>query len=180
MARLFSTITDTTNAYFKKTTHVTPLKYAIELAALGVFGRNQYMGGSAEGWSLDLTSAGDLDLQPVSLRFLVDNTNSQITNSASVVVRVRYYLRVSSAVVSLTPKILKSTDDSSYSAATISGQAACTGTATNFSGTNQKQTVLLTLDAGLRYYRPQVTVGGAPATGLEGWAYALFDCYCAV
>ena len=36
MSRLFSTISDTA-PYFEKTTHVTPIKDAIELAALGVF-----------------------------------------------------------------------------------------------------------------------------------------------
>lgn len=179
MARLFSTISDTAT-YFKKATHVTPLNYAIELFALGSFGRNQYLGGNQSGLdSLDCTTAGDQDLKPASLRFKIDNSNSQITNSASVVVQVRFYLRVSDAGVSLTPKILKSTDDATYTAASYTGALACTGTATDFSGTNQKQTLTLTLDAGVRYYRPQVTVG-AGGTGIEGWAYALLDVYCAV
>ncbi len=180
MSRLFSTISDAA-AYFKKTTHVTPVKYAIELAALGAFARNQYMGGHDDDpVGIDCQSTGDKDLHPVSLPFLIDNTSSQISGSASIVVQVRFSLRVSDASISLTPKILKSTDGLTWSAATYSGASAATGTATDFSGTNQKQTLSLTLDAAVRYYKAQVTVAGSVATGFMGWASALFDCYCNV
>lgn len=162
--------------HLKATTHLIPWQYDIELAGLGSFCRGEYAGGS---WTraIDASAAGDVDLID-AVPFTVDNTNSQLSGATNLICRVTYYVRVSDAAVSLTPKILYgATFAALTTAATISGQAACTATAGDYSGTNAIQTVVFTLPAGVKYFKASLTIGGTPAAGLYAYAYAVRDLY---
>lgn len=162
----------TSGSDLTKSVHWDPLTDTINLIMLGVLGRNIFAGGSQDFW-LDASSAGDFDL-PSWLPIEVDNLNSQISGSTNIVVQFRYFLRVSSASISATPKIF---DITANAAATISGAAACSATAEDFSGANQQQTISLTLPAAKHVYKTRVTVAGAPTAGMRVWGLAMYDCY---
>lgn len=153
-----------------------PLQYNIELCALGSFCRGMYAGGD---WAdaIDCSAAGDVDLIR-AVPFTVDNTNSQLSGATNLICQMTYYVRVSDAAVSVTPKIFYgATFAALTTAATISGQAACTATTTDYSGTNSIQTVVFTLPAGVKYFKAALTIGGTPAAGLYAYAYAVRDLY---
>jgi hypothetical protein len=73
-------------------------------------------------------------------------------------------VRTNNPAVSITPKIRNVTDSSDAGVG-----AACTATAVDYSGTNQKQTIALTIPTGVKKYRLQFTLG-ANAQVCETWA----------
>lgn len=78
------------------------------------------------------------------------------TKYAGLTVRARVEVRTANAATSVTPKIRNMT------AGTDAGTGvSSTGTAADYSGTNQKQSITVTLAAGLNKYRLQVTGGNA-------------------
>lgn len=166
---------------FKLTPHVQPLKDDLDLLMLGVLGRNMFCGGS-DSIGIPAESTGDVNLEgwiPIS----IDNTSGQLTsfsdaNGATLVVRMRFLVRVSNAGITVTPKIVYGTTIAGLSSvATISGQAACNATSDLYTGTNQYQTVLVTLPSGAYLLKPLLTIGGTPASGYQVWGKATYDCF---
>lgn len=160
----------------------TPLKTLTDLLALGVFQRNVYVGGGQEVGQAALT-AGTFDVRPW-IPLGIDNRNtSQIstflnTNGGTLVVQWRFLVRVSDASINVTPVIYNITAAGN---AAISGEAACSATAEDYSGSNQQQTITLTLPSNaLNYFRPKITLAGSPGTGspgLEWWATVAADLF---
>jgi len=168
---------------FKMTLGYTPLRDSLDIALAASFQKNLYVGGSDQ-VALDAVSAGDMTLLDF-VPWLVDNTSGQLTgftdaHSATLVVQVRFMLRVSGAIT-LTPKVFYGSSMTAITTvATISGEAACSATNTDYSGSNQIQTIALTLPTGEKYFKAAVTVGGSPTSGspaTEAWARAYFDLY---
>lgn len=124
----------------------------MDLLGLGVFARNLYGGGSevvgfgvgaGTGW---LTA---LDC----LEFEIDNTGTQVSASANLIAQVRVSVRVENAGITVTPRIYNITDST---VPTQSGAVACSAILTDFSGTNQKQTISLTIPTGKKKFVVQV------------------------
>jgi hypothetical protein len=170
---------------FKLTAHYKPLRDSVD-SFLGAFWtRNLYVGGS-ENVGLPGTATGDVTLWEY-VPWMVDNTGSQITgftdspptgSPATLVVQVRFLVRVSNAAINVTPKIWHSTTmGGSPTAATISGTAACAATNADYSGTDQIQTVALTLPTSLKYFKAGLTIAGTPDPSYQVWGRAYFDCY---
>lgn len=78
--------------------------------------------------------------------------------------QARVEVRTSNPSISITPKIRNITDSTDAGTG-----AACTATAADFSGTNQKQTIALTIPTGVKKYRLQYTLG-ANGQLCETWA----------
>lgn len=78
------------------------------------------------------------------------------TKYAGLTVRARVEVRTANAATSVTPRVQNMT-----TAATAGTGVSSTATNADYSGTNQKQTITLTLAAGLNTYRLQVTGGNA-------------------
>lgn len=166
---------------FKLTPHVQPIKDDLDLLMLGVMGRNMFCGGS-DTLGIPAESTGDVNLEgwvPIS----VDNTSNQLSsftdaNGATLVVRMRYLVRVSNVGITVTPKIVYGTTIAGLSSVvTISGQAACFATSDLYTGTNQYQTVLITLPSGANLLKAVLTIGGTPAAGYQVWGKAVYDCF---
>jgi hypothetical protein len=83
------------------------------------------------------------------------------TNQAGMTFQARVEVRTSGSGFAITPKIRNVTD--SVDAGTGS---SCTATAQDYSGTNQKQTIALTIASGVKKYRLQYTLG---ALGGSTW-----------
>lgn len=166
---------------FKLTPHVQPLKDDLDILMLGVLGRNMFCGGS-DTVGVPAIATGDVNLEswiPIS----VDNTANQLTsfsdsNGAALIVRMRFLVRVSNAGISVTPKIVYgSTITTITSVATISGQTACNATNDDYTGTDQYQTVLITLPTGVNLFKPLLTISGTPVSTYQVWGKAVYDCY---
>ncbi len=169
------------NQFLTRTLHWAPLLDDLDLFMLGIVGRNQYAGGS-DTIGIAAESTGDVDLwNPQRLK--VDNSNSQISNFTDanggvLVVQLRFDVRVSNSAISVTPKVqYGSTIATMTSVASLSGQAACSATNTDSTGTNQYQEVAITLPPGVNFLRPLLTVSGTPAVGYQVWGRVLFDCF---
>lgn len=143
--------------------------------------RNIVVGGSDQS-GIDASSAGDKDIlnwMPVE----TDNTSSQLSgfsdaNGATLVARFRYMLRVSNVAINITPKILYGTTWPTFgTTATISGQAACAANDADYSGSNQYQSVLITLPSGVKLWKPVITVAGTPAGGYLAYVRVMFDLF---
>ncbi len=149
--------------YPTETTHWQPLKDALDMLPLGLFGRNIYGGGSeVAGFAV---GAGTGWLTAVDcLEFEIDNSNNQISGSANLVCQVRVCVRVENAAITVTPRIYNLTD---ASAPTQSGAVACSATSADFSGSNQRQTIALTLPNGKKKFVVQVQKS---ADTYEVWA----------
>jgi hypothetical protein len=166
---------------FKLTTGFQRLKEQIDLLLAGAVQRNVYAGGS-KSIGLSATATGDLRLSPV-LPIEIDNTVDQISdftdaNGATLVVRFRFAVRVSNAAITVTPKVWQGDTEGAITvAATISGTAACSATNSDYSGTDQLQTITLTLPTAAKFYECGVTIGGTPASGYEVWAQAMCDVF---
>jgi len=157
----------------------TPLKTLTDLLALGVFQRNIWVGGGQnEGYSGEVT--GTFDVEPW-IPFGIDNRNtSQIstflnTNGGTLVCQWRFLVRVSNAAINVTPVIY---NISATANATISGQAACSATSDAYSGTDQQQTIVLTIPSNaLNFFRPKITLAGTVAAGYQYWVTAVADLF---
>jgi len=166
---------------FKLTPHVQPLKDDLDLFMAGILCRNVFVGGS-DSLGIPAESTGDVNLEnwlPIS----IDNTLNQLSafsdsNGGVLVCQMRFLVRVSNAGITVTPKIVYGTSIGGLSSvATISGAAACLATASDYSGTDQYQTVTLTLPSGANLLKPLLTIGGTPAAGYQVWGKVLYDCY---
>lgn len=160
----------------KESNFMTPVKYNLELLTAGIIGMNRPAGGSEV--ELGGSVAGTYDLRPM-MTIGVDNRNNQISgfsdsNGAIIVVQFRFYLWVSNSAITLTPAVYNT---STAAAATIGTVSACSASSDDFTGSNQMQTVALTLYNGFSYYKPQVVLAGTPAPGYRFKAYAQFDAY---
>lgn len=168
-------------AKMTETQHWTPLRDLTDLLATGAVQRNLFVGGS-ELVGIPAEATGDVTLYDF-VPWSVDNTSAQIsgfstTNGGTLVVQVRFMVRVSNAAINVTPKILYGSSMASIATtATISGAAACAATDSDYSGTNQIQTVTLTLPSGVKYFKPRLTVAGTPAAGYQVWGRAYYDAY---
>lgn len=76
------------------------------------------------------------------------------TNSGGFTKQARVEVRTENAATSITPKIRNVTDGTDAGTGVSS-----TATNTDYTGTNQKQTIALTLAAGVKKYRLQATPG---------------------
>jgi hypothetical protein len=171
--------------YFKNTTHFTPLRDDVDLLLAASLHKNLFVGGS-ENVGIPAEATGDVTLYDW-VPWLVDNTGSQLSgftdsppsgSAATLVVQVRFLVRVSNAAINVTPKILYGPSMTSIpSTATISGTAACSATNSDYSGTNQIQTVTLTLPSGVNYFKAKLTVAGTAAAGYQVWGRAYADLY---
>lgn len=162
--------------YFNRDQY-THLSDMIALSAAGVFQRNVFAGGG-HGVEIDASSAGTFDL-PGWLPIEIDNASNQLTGftdsfSAVLVVQFRFLVWVSNAAITVTPKVY---DITAAAAATTSGAAACSATTEDYSGTNQQQTLALTLPNAKHSYRAQLTIAGTPAAGYRARALAMVDVY---
>lgn len=166
---------------FKLTAHVQPLKDDLDLFMLGVLARNMFAGGS-DSLGIPAESSGDVNIEnwlPIS----IDNTANQLSafsdvNGGVLVCQMRFMVRVSNAGITVTPKVKYGTTISGLSStATISGAAACLATANDYTGTDQYQTIAITLPSGANLLKPMLTVGGTPAAGYQVWGKVLYDCY---
>ncbi len=118
------------------------------LLALGIFGRDKFAGGSelaafgvgsGTGW---LTAFDAVIL-------IIDNTGTQASGSSGRVYQARGMVRVGNAGITMTPRVYNLTDSS---VPTQSGALACAGIASDFSGTNQQQTIAFTPASGVKGY----------------------------
>lgn len=125
---------------------------------------------------------GDQDLMNWTPLY-IDNAGNRLAAFAAsiggaLVVQFRYLLRVSDALINITPKVwYGATPTTATTPATISGQVACSATAADYTGANQVQTVTVTLPPSAQYYRCGFTIAGAPAPGFEVFARAVHDRY---
>jgi hypothetical protein len=147
------------------------LRVDLTLLMLGIIGRNQYGGGDD---NIGILASSVTDALNQGDGFEIDNTSNQLSGSTGVVIQVRVRVRVENAGISVTPRIYNVTDSS---VPTQSGAAACTATATDFSGTNQQQTIALTPVSGKKKYKVQITPSAAT---YQAWASGiLWDLYIA-
>lgn len=126
------------------------IRHALNMAAAGVFARAIPIGGSK---SRGLMAGAVIDAID-AVDFEIDNTSSYVSGSGSLTVPITVHVRVESASLSVTPSIYNVTTAAN---ATVSGAAACTATNEDYSGTNQKQTLLLSLATGVNVYRLRFT-----------------------
>jgi hypothetical protein len=165
MSRTFNalpTYTPGANTPVTITEFLQPAKDNADLMALGCFARSLHGGGSEHlGFGVNV-GTGWLTAYDC-VEFEIDNSNSQVSGSTNLICQVRVMVRVENAAMSFTPRIYNFTDSS---VPTQSGAAACSATATDFSGTNQKQTINLTLPAGKKRY---VVQGQKSADTYQGW-----------
>jgi hypothetical protein len=172
---------------FTFTAHIQPLKEDVDILMLSTLFRNLWVGGTVGDAGINVEADGDYDI-PNWKKHWVDNTSQQLTNftdtnGATFVFQYHYYLRVSSGVISLTPKMRYGTTYSDVavagtgSVATISGALACSGTAADFTGTNQYQIVGVTHPTGKKIWKPQVTVASTGGVPFEIWLDVYADCY---
>lgn len=161
--------------------HWKPLRDLTDLLLLGAIHRNLYVGGS-EVNGIPATATGDLVLLE-ALPWSVDNTSSQVSgfstaNGGTLTVQMRFLVRVSNGAINVTPKVLYGSSMSAIATpATLTGAVSCAATDADYSGTNQIQTVTLTLPAGLKYFKPALTVAGTPAADYQVWGRAYYDCF---
>ena len=142
---------------FGKTTHWDPLKNDVDIIQLGNWCRNQYGGGDeTNGLGIGVGTGYVTALN--SIEFEIDNTSGQISGSTNLVCQARVSVRVVDSVspasgISVTPRVYNVTDSS---VPAQSGAAACTATAEDFTGSNQKQTISFTPATGKKKYVVQV------------------------
>lgn len=135
---------------FFQSTEANNLRQALYMAANGPFCRSVPIGGSK---TTGLRALGVIDAVD-AIEFTVDNTTSYVSGSSGLTVPINVLVRVENAALSVTPRIYNLT---TAAAATTSGSAACAATADDYSGTNQRQTLLLTLQSGVNVYKLQFT-----------------------
>lgn len=139
------------------------LRSAVWMFGAGTFHRSVPIGGSK---TRGLMAAGVIDAID-AIEFEVDNTSSFVMGSTGVLVPITVLVRVENAAVAVTPRIYNVT---MAAEATTTGGAACNATAEDYSGTDQRQTLLLTLQTGVNTYKLQFTsTGSASQFWGQGW-----------
>jgi hypothetical protein len=140
------------------------LRNNLNLLASGVFGRNILWGGS-DVLGITGEATGDVDL-PGWFPLVIDNASSVISDSGGTLVcQVRFLVRVSNAAINVTPKIVYGSTFPTF------------GSTATVSGTNQYQTVAVTLPAASRIFKPLLTIAGTPASGYQVYGRAILDLY---
>jgi len=157
---------------------ITPWRDGIVLGYNGAFARNVFCGAAMRGSEIDASATGTFDL-PIWVPVLIDNQGNRIsgfdnTNGGTLKVQFRWMLQVTNAAITVTPKIY---DITAAADATTSGAAACSATADDFSGSNQRQVLALTLPNAAHEFRPNVVIGGTPAPGYLVRAAVVCDVY---
>jgi hypothetical protein len=130
--------------------HANRIQSDLDLLVNGDVGRNRWVGGSDV---IGVRSSAAVDIVN-GVPFRIDNTSSQWSGSSGIIVNIVVYLRVADASVSVTPRIYNIT---AAGVASITGSAACAATARDWSGANQKQTLVLTSASGINDYIVQFT-----------------------
>lgn len=158
------------------------LKDQVDLLIAGAVQRNVLVAGD-DVTGLDASASGDVLLLHSYPPIEIPNESGQLSgftdaNGAVFAARFRFALRVSNGAISITPKLKYGTTISGITnVAMISGDAACSATADDYTGTDQIQDVLVTLPSGLKLWKAFVTVGGMPAAGYQAWASVRFCGY---
>jgi hypothetical protein len=135
--------------YFSATI-VNQLRRALYLFAAGTFHRSVPIGGSK---TRGLRFAGTIDAID-AVEFEIDNTSNAVSSSDGLHVPITVLVRVENASIAVTPRIYNVTQAAE---ATVTGAAACVAIADDYSGADQRQTLLLTLQTGLNVYKLQFT-----------------------
>lgn len=179
-ASIFDGVAIVAGDKIKITNFLQRARVGLDLMANADLGCNVPAGGS-ETEGIDASATGDHKLYHY-VPLVFNNTSDRWTGTASTLVaRYRFYVRVSNSGISITPKIWYAADDATLisgpTVATISGQAACTATAADYSGTNQIQTVDVTIPTGSKVWAAGFTIGGTPAAGYQVWARAWRDIF---
>lgn len=162
-------------------TYLKPAKHAVDMLALGTLQRNIFAGGSAN-LGIAVSADGDVDL-PDAAPLIIDNTGNQFSgfsdaNGAVLVAQFRFLVRVSDAAISVTPKLrYGSTFGTITTVATISGEAACSAIAEDYSDTDQYQTIAVTLPSGSKLWKPQLTVASTGGNPYTVWGRAWLDLF---
>lgn len=142
---------------------VNELRQALYLFAAGTFHRSVPIGGSR---SKGLRYTGAIDAID-AVEFTIDNTSNGVSGSLGVIAAVAVLVRVENAALAVTPRLYNLTLGE---VATVTGAAACTATAEDYSGTNQRQILLVTLPTGVHVYKLQfVSTGAAYQFWGQGW-----------
>ena len=160
--------------------YLEPDRNDVDMLALGDLAINVDAGGT-EQVGIDASATGDVKLLDWKALYF-GNASAQWTGTAATLVaQYRYRIRVSNGAISFTPKIWYAATetllDSAPVAATISGEAACSATDADYSGTDQLQTVSFTIPSGAKYWAAGGTIAGSVAAGYQVWARALRDIY---
>ena len=148
------------------------VRESLNFLARGHVALNQQLGGSML-FAVRAEATGDIIL-PDWRPLLLTNVSSRFSGSTDKVAQVRFLCRVSNAGINVTPKIYNLTDAAD---ATVSGTAACSATNEDYSGSNQRQTITLTVPAGTKEFQPRLTIAGTPAAGYLVWGVAIADTY---
>ena len=135
--------------YFSAT-KVNHLRQALYLFAAGTFYRSVPIGGSR---SCGLRYSGVIDAVD-AVEFEIDNTANGVSDSVGVQIPITVLARVEHISIAVTPRIYNVTLGA---VATTTGGTACAATAEDYSGTDQRQTLLLTLQTGVNVYKLQFT-----------------------
>jgi len=157
------------------------MKVCIDKTSLGCFVRGHRLGGT-DMVGIDVNADGDVDLYEWD-PYPIDNTSGHFSsfsdaNGASLIFRVRFRIRVSDAAISATPKIrYGTTTGGATTVATLSGAAACSAVDADYSGTNQQQTVSVTLPSGVNFFKAQLTIASTGGNPYTVWGKALLDFY---
>lgn len=161
------------------TNYIKPVKHDIDMLALATLQRNIRMGGSLL-VGIDVNADADVDLLDW-IPLEIDNTGTQFSgfsdaNGATLTRRVRFLVRVSNAAISATPKLrYGSTFGTMTTVATISGEAACSAIASDYSGSNQYQSLTVTMPTGVTLWKPQLTIAGTGGNPYTVWGLAILD-----
>lgn len=129
------------------------LRSALYMSASGAFHRSVPIGGSKTQGQIALGVVDAID----AVEFEVDNSSSFVAASTGLLVPITVLVRTENAAVAVTPRIYNITMGAE---ATSVGGAACNATAEDYSGTDQRQTLLLTLQTGVNSYKLQFTSTG--------------------
>ncbi len=135
--------------YFSAT-KVNQLRQALYLFAAGTFHRSVPIGGSR---TRGLRYSGVIDALD-AVEFEIDNTSNGVSDSDGVQIPITVLVRVENDTIAVTPRIYNVTTSA---AATTTGGAPCFATDEDYGGTDQRQTLLLTLQAGVNVYKLQFT-----------------------
>jgi len=181
----------TGGAYVGGTDHYTAddanqMRILLNKLGFATLQRNIVMGGSKTE-EYRVNADGDYDLigwVPI----IIDNRSTQFSGftdsfGASLILSIRALVRVSDPAITGTPKIRYGSTFGAVAVAgtgtvaTISGAAACSTIAEDFSDTNQYQSLTLTLPTGSNIFKPQITIAGTGGNPYSFWALFLIDLY---
>jgi hypothetical protein len=145
--------------------HGNRIQSDLDLLVNGDVARNRFLGGSDH---IGIRGSAAVDILN-GVRFKIDNTSTQWSGSSGITVQIVLFLRVADASISVTPRVYNVT---AAGVASTTGAAACAATARDWSGSNQIQTLVLTLASGVNDYVVQVTPTAATyAVFAKAWLH---------